>query len=136
MYKSEVIIAFRPTDLPWPVAPATRRCGILARSKARASLDIVLPRTIGSSKPELRNLSSRSIDFKGTTLGLELATSIPTLFVPGIGAIIRTPLAASDIAISSSRRLIWEILTPADGVISYMVTVGPVRAVILSIPIL
>ena len=55
---------------------------------------------------------------------------------PGIGAIILIPRAASDKAISSSRFLIFEILTPASGIISYRVTVGPIVALIFAILIL
>ena len=55
---------------------------------------------------------------------------------PGIGAMIRIPKADNDKAISSSRFLIFEIRTPASGTISYKVTVGPIVALILAIPIL
>ena len=63
-------------------------------------------------------------------------TSIPMVPLPGIGAIIRIPNAAKDKAISSSRFLILDILTPASGTISYKVTVGPIVALIWAIPIL
>ena len=53
-----------------------------------------------------------------------------------MGAIIRIPSAESDSAISSSRFLIFEILIPASGIISYNVTVGPTVAFILLMPIL
>ena len=56
--------------------------------------------------------------------------------LPGIGAIIRIPRAERDSAISSSRFFILEIRTPASGIISYKVTVGPIVALILAIPIL
>ena len=71
-----------------------------------------------------------------TTEGFLLGTSIPIVPFPGIGAIILIPKAASDRAISSSRFFILEILTPAFGTISYKVTVGPIVALILEIPIL
>jgi hypothetical protein len=45
-------------------------------------------------------------------------TSIPMVPLPGIGAIIRIPNADKDRAMSSSRFLIFEILTPASGTIS------------------
>ena len=44
--------------------------------------------------------------------------------------------AESDSAISSSRFLILDILTPASGTISYSVTVGPIVALMLFISIL
>ena len=46
------------------------------------------------------------------------------------------PKAESDNAISSSKFLILEILIPASGTISYSVTVGPIVASILAMPIL
>ena len=49
---------------------------------------------------------------------------------------IRIPSAAKLNAISSSKFLILEILTPGAGIISYKVTVGPIVALILSISIL
>ena len=65
-----------------------------------------------------------------------LGTSIPIVPFPGIGAIILIPSAERDKAISSSRFLIFEILTPASGIISYNVTVGPIVALICFIPML
>ena len=56
--------------------------------------------------------------------------------LPGIGAIILIPNAASDNAISSSKFFIFEIRIPASGTISYKVTVGPMVALMLEIPIL
>jgi hypothetical protein len=57
-------------------------------------------------------------------------TSIPIVPFPGIGAIILIPNADNDKAISSSKFLILDILTPASGTISYKVTVGPIVALI------
>ena len=57
-------------------------------------------------------------------------TSIPTVVLPGIGAIIRIPSAPRERAMSSSNVLILAILTPDAGVTSYNVTVGPTVAVI------
>ena len=59
-----------------------------------------------------------------------LGTSIPIVPFPGIGAIILIPSADKDKAISSSRFFIFDILTPASGIISYKVTVGPIFAFI------
>ena len=42
-------MAFNPTDLPCPVAPATSMCGALAKSTINTSLVIVFPNAIGSS---------------------------------------------------------------------------------------
>ena len=64
-----------------------------------------------------------------------LGTSIPMVPFPGMGAIIRIPSADNDSAISSSKFLIFEILIPASGIISYSVMVGPTVALIFEIPI-
>jgi S-DNA-T family DNA segregation ATPase FtsK/SpoIIIE len=56
--------------------------------------------------------------------------------IPGKGTIILIPNADNDKAISSSRLFILEIRTPALGIISYKVTVGPIVALICFIPIL
>ena len=75
-------------------------------------------------------------DLIETILGFWFGTSIPIVPLPGIGAIILIPSADKDKAMSSSRFLIFEILTPASGTISYSVTVGPILAFILDISIL
>ena len=62
-----------------------------------------------------------------------LGTSIPIVPLPGIGAIIRMPSAARLRAMSSSRFLIFDILMPSAGVISYNVMVGPTVAIIVFI---
>ncbi|MBA7548336.1 hypothetical protein ES705_40788 [subsurface metagenome] len=68
-----------------------------------------------------------------TISGVWFGTSIPIVPLPGIGAIILMPSADRLSAISSSRFLIFDILTPGAGTISYKVTVGPIVALILSI---
>ena len=45
-------MAFSPTDLPCPVAPATSKCGILAKSTMKISLVMVRPKATGSSNFE------------------------------------------------------------------------------------
>jgi hypothetical protein len=49
-----VIIAFTLTDLPAPVDPAIRRCGIVARSVRNGSPWMVLPRASVSFDVERR----------------------------------------------------------------------------------
>ncbi|MPM68553.1 hypothetical protein SDC9_115486 [bioreactor metagenome] len=75
-------------------------------------------------------------DCMDTICGSLFGTSIPTVPFPGIGAMIRIPNAERLKAISSSKFLIREILTPACGTISYSVIVGPTVAFIdvISIP--
>ena len=76
------------------------------------------------------------MDLNGTTSLFLFGTSIPIVPFPGIGAIILIPNAAKLRAISSSKLFIFDIFTPASGTISYNVTVGPIVALMLDIPIL
>jgi hypothetical protein len=48
-YTSDVMIVFTQTDLPDPVAPAMRRCGILARSATTTFPSRSLPNAMGSA---------------------------------------------------------------------------------------
>ena len=100
------------------------------------SLLIVLPKATGNSILDSWNFLDAITECIETIVGLLLGTSIPMVPLPGIGAIIRIPSAESDNAISSSKFLILDILIPASGTISYRVTVGPIVALILAIPIL
>ena len=126
-------MALSPTDLPCPVAPATSKCGNFARSTMNISFVIVFPTAIGKSIV----VSWKRFEFN--TLSMDtmfcflLGTSIPIVPFPGIGAMIRMPKAAKLKAMSSSRFLILEILTPSSGVISYNVIVGPTVAIIVFI---
>ena len=59
---SETRIAFSPTDLPCPVAPAISRCGMLARSTMKFSLSIFLPMAMGRLWLLCMNFSEESSD--------------------------------------------------------------------------
>ena len=135
LYNKEVIIAFKPTDLPWPVAPATNTCGILQRSNIKTSFVMVLPNTIGRSYLDSWNFLLPITLCPETIFGFLFGTSIPIVPLPGIGAMIRIPSAERLNAISSSKPRILEIRTPCSGVISYRVTVGPTVALIVLISI-
>ena len=52
---NDKIITFTPTDLPEPVVPATRRCGIFARSATTGTPAMSLPNTIAKSDGLLAN---------------------------------------------------------------------------------
>ena len=119
-----------PTDFTCPVAPAISRWGIFVRSTMNVSILIVLPIAMGSSISDSIYFLEDKRDFIDTTDFFLFGTSIPIVPFPGIGAIILIPRAERDNAISSSRFLIFEILTPASGIISYRVTVGPIVALI------
>ncbi len=73
---------------------------------------------------------------KETVAISELGTSIPIKDFPGIGASIRTSLAARASAKSSARFEIRLTRTPTAGLISYLVTEGPIsaRSTLTSIP--
>ena len=87
-----------------------------------------MPIAIGSEKLFFKNFSEESRVFILTSVFLALGTSIPMVPFPGMGAMIRIPSAARLNAMSSSRFFILEIRTPAAGMISYNVTVGPTVA--------
>ena len=125
-----MIIAFRPTDFPCPVAPATSRWGILAKSTIKTSLVMVFPNAKGSSIFVSLNFLELRILSMETICGLLFGTSIPIVPLPGIGAMIRIPSAERLKAISSSKFRILEMRTPSAGVISYSVMVGPTVALI------
>ena len=118
LYSKDVMIALSPTDLPCPVAPATSRCGIFAKSTIYTSFVMVLPNATGSSIVLSWNFRELRIENMDTMEGLAFGTSIPMVPLPGIGAMIRIPIAAKLSAISSSKFLIFEMRTPCAGVIS------------------
>ena len=88
------------TDLPEPVEPATRRCGVLLISHQITLPIIFLPKGHRSLEPssDLGTFSKTSL--KETEAVSLLAISIPTVFLPGIGACILTSLVAMAKAIS------------------------------------
>ena len=106
---------FTQTDLPEPVVPAISKCGILAMSVTTISPEISLPSTAVSLLLAFLNLSESISSRMETMLTTLFGTSIPTAALPGIGASIRTPLAARFRAISSDRLVILLILTPGAG---------------------
>ena len=79
---------------------------------------MVFPSAKGNSISASWNFFDRITDFIETIVDFLFGTSIPTVPLPGIGAIILIPKADNDRAISSSRFLIFDIRTPAAGTIS------------------
>ena len=79
---------------------------------------MVRPNATGSSNFDSWNFLEAIIECIDTTCGSILGTSIPMVPLPGIGAIIRMPVAARLSMISYSRFRIFEIRTPAFGTIS------------------
>ncbi len=119
--------AFIQTDFPEPVCPAIKIWGILA-----ILATIGLPET--SSPKETSSLdlavciSSDSIIFRKLTNSAErLGSSIPTRFLPGIGAsILIVPVGAERArAKSRSSEVIFESFVPRATSSAYCVTAGP-----------
>ena len=71
------------------------------------------------------NFSSKT-SLSATREILSFGTSIPTAERPGIGASIRTSLAANAKAISLCKFTILLTFTPCAGCTSYCVTAGPI----------
>ncbi len=121
-----MISALTHTLLPEPVAPATSRWGILARSTTIASPDTSRPsaniRGLGASCIRFSSRNGR----KPTISLFWFGISMPTTSLPGIGASIRIERAARAIARSSARASMRETLTLLSGRTSYWVTTGPV----------
>ncbi len=91
----EVIIELMKLDLPEPVAPATSRCGILARlaTTKPPSTSLPSPQTIGWWSPRAMLLRSTS---PSETISLStFGISIPIADLPGIGLRIRTSAEAT-----------------------------------------
>ena len=90
----------------------------MVRSATKVSLLIVFPKAIGKSISACWNLGEVMTVRINTSLPFWLGTSIPMVPLPGIGAMIRIPLAANLSAMSSSKLLILEMRIPATGTIS------------------
>jgi len=112
------MIVFKQTDLPEPVAPATKRCGIFPKSLKTALPVMSLPSAIQSGGMWPRCGSASRMLRIETTETVRFGTSMPTADLPGIGASMRTVVAASASAMSSASDAMREILTPRSGLSS------------------
>ena len=118
-------IAFKPTDLPEPVVPATSKCGIFARSTTIGFPDISWPNaTLKFDGDDLNALELR-ISVNRTIFLLLLGISIPTNDFPSITSTTLTLLTDNDLAISWAMLVILLALVPGAGCISNLVTTGP-----------
>ena len=100
------MIAFRQTDLPVPVRPAMSRWGMSARSyDQRPALDVLAEeqRDLALRPPSRRPPAITSL--RRTIGRCSLGTSMPTVFLPGIGATMRT-LGTRRASARSSARLV------------------------------
>ena len=120
-----MIRALTQTLLPEPVAPATRRCGILARLAAIEAPETSRPRAKVRGLVAASMFVSSTSGRKPTTSLTAFGISMPTTSLPGIGASIRIERADRAIARSSARASIRETLTWCSGLTSYWVTTGP-----------
>ena len=107
------------TDLPDPVVPATKRCGIFRRSAIRALPPMSLPKA-NFKAPELfaHSLELR-ISCSVTEASTLFGTSTPTTLLPGIGASILTLPASRFNCKFFSRAAIFFKTTPLGGVKAY-----------------
>ena len=90
-----VIIEFTKTDLPAPVAPATRRCGIFARLATTCPPSTSLPMPIVIGCWDLRAAGDRRMSPRLTTSLSSFGISTPIALLPGIGERIRTSADAT-----------------------------------------
>jgi hypothetical protein len=111
--------------LPLPVAPATSRCGIFARSVIIGRPALSRPSRMGSANLPSTNSRQCSSGFMRTFSRMGFGTSMPIVFLPGIGATMRTERARSAMARSSSRLRTRSTLMPGASSISNMEMTGP-----------
>src|SRR3989344_5007066 len=103
------------TDLPEPVVPATRQCGILARLPNIALPEIPRPRAMVRGLVAFLNLSSERRVARPTKDLVLLGISMPTRDLPGMGASIRIGWAARARAKSFWSPTIRESFMPSAG---------------------
>ena len=103
------------TDLPDPVAPATRRCGILAMSVTTTFPAISLPTANEIGDLLFLNSFDSSRSPSITAVFSLFGTSIPTAALPGIGASILRSATARFSLISSASPTIRLTFTPCSG---------------------
>ena len=107
MYKRDIIILLIQTDLPEPVVPATKRCGIDVKSTVIGVPEIVFPRAIGKLFSFFPKLSEDIISERYTSSLRVFGISIPTVFLPGMtDTLVDTELVCR--AISSDKLMIFE----------------------------
>ena len=121
----EEIMLLMHTDLPEPVAPATSRWGMEARSPITVRPYTSLPRASGIFFLGEQNSGSWSSSRSGTATFLRLTISMPTVSLPGMGA---TMFTLSALVASAMSLEYWSNVftrTPRAGYTSYRVMVGP-----------
>ena len=115
---------FIPTDLPEPVVPAIKRCGIRSKFAKILLPDISFPNARVRESFLISN-SSSSIKSPNKTLSLLVfGISIPKLVLPGWVEIL-AEIEDIALAISSDKPITLLDFIPAFGINSNKVTIGP-----------
>ena len=115
---------FKRTDLPLPVAPAMRRCGMRARSLTKDAPWMVFPSTSVRRAELPWNSSVSRISRRPIVSRFTFGISMPTVDFPEIRS-IRADSALSARHRSSESAVILLYLIPASGLNSNVVTTGP-----------
>ena len=125
---SDRMKSFTPTDFPWPVAPATRRCGMDSRVLMMIDPSMAFPsaRLLTDFFISLVNSLVLRISPRRTMTGFGLGNWIPTQSVPGIGATILTDFDLSDKEISLERLSMVDNFIPSSGLILICTMEGPI----------
>ena len=108
--------------MPEPVVPATSRCGSFAISTVIGFPSVSRPKATSSG---LLLFAYGRTSPRHTLCLSWFGISMPTSEVPGIGAKMRTEVAASESAISSSRFVMRLTRSPSPMEIWNVVTIGP-----------
>jgi hypothetical protein len=108
------------------VAPAIKRCGILARSAMIGFPSRSRPSAIGNGERARSHSGVSSSSRRVTMRAVGFGTSTPTAALPGIGATMRMDCARMASARSSARAAMRPTFTPGAGPTSNCVTTGPV----------
>ena len=102
------------TDLPEPVVPAIRRCGIRARSTATGVPPMSLPMASGSLAFDLSKSAEARSSRRNTISRSTFGSSMPMTLRPGTTA-TRTDTALMDRAMSSESPITRDVLVPGAG---------------------
>jgi len=122
---TDMIRLLTQTVFPAPVVPAIKRCGISPRSATIGWPEMSLPIASINFDFDFWKLLPCKTSLRKTAAVELFGTSMPTLFLPGMGATMRTAAARIAKAISSDNVVILCIFTPGAGSSSYRVITGP-----------
>ena len=109
---------FTPTDLPEPVIPATKRCGIFAKSPTTGVPEMSLPNATVSLDLASVNTGEDKISLNITSWRFSLGNSMPIVFLPAMVSTMRTACSDMERAKSLDKATIWLPFMPCAGSIS------------------